>query len=58
MDANKHANLHKLIGALGLEPFARLAALAYYRWAMSQIDPLHPDVPSIVCRISELEHVC
>jgi len=40
---------------MGLLPVFRLMALAYYRWAMSQIDPLHPDVPEIVLRIRELE---
>jgi len=44
-----------LIRFLGLRSIATLAALVYYRWAMSQIDPLHPDVPAIVCRINELE---
>jgi hypothetical protein len=32
-----------------------LIVLAYYRWAMRQIDPLHPDVPEIVRRINDLE---
>ena len=58
MDAAAPSNLQKLVRAVGLEPIARLAALTYYRWAMSQIDPLHPDVPSIVCRINELEQIC
>jgi len=41
---------------MGLLPVFRLMALCYYRWAMSQIDPLHPDVPEIVLRIRELEN--
>lgn len=45
----------RVIRRLGLESIATLAALLYYRWAMSQIDPLHPDVPAIVRRINELE---
>lgn len=40
---------------MGLLPIYRLMALSYYRWAMRQIDPLHPDVPQIVLRIRELE---
>jgi hypothetical protein len=40
---------------MGLHPLFRLMALAYYRWAMRQIDPLHPDVPEIVRRINDLE---
>jgi hypothetical protein len=39
----------------GLFPIYRLAALAYYRWAIREIDPLHEDVPHIVRRINELE---
>jgi hypothetical protein len=27
----------------------------YYRWALSEIDPMHPDVPAIVHRLAELE---
>jgi hypothetical protein len=40
---------------MGLLPLFRLMALTYYRWAMRQIDPLHPDVPEIVQRINDLE---
>jgi len=36
-------------------PIYKLMMLVWYRWAMRQIDPLHPDVPEIVRRISELE---
>ena len=48
----------KLFRLLGVESITRLAALTYYRWAMNQIDPLHPDVPEIVCKISELQALC
>ena len=33
----------------------REAELRYLRWAMSEIDPLHDDVPYIVQRINFLE---
>ena len=42
---------------MGLLPLYHGMALAYYRWAIRQIDPLHPDVPEIVRRISELENL-
>lgn len=29
-------------------------AQAFYRWALREIDPLHPDVPRIVLRQREL----
>ena len=29
--------------------------LGYYRWALAEISPLHPDVPRIVHRIHQLE---
>ena len=40
---------------MGLIPLFRLMALAWYRLALRQIDPLHPDVPEIVVRIHDLE---
>jgi hypothetical protein len=40
---------------MGLQPLFRLLALEFYRWAMREIDPMHPDVPHIVHRINELE---
>lgn len=40
---------------MGLLPLYHAMALAYYRLALRQIDPLHPDVPEIVVRITELE---
>lgn len=40
---------------MGLLPLYHAMVLAYYRLAMRQIDPLHPDVPHIVRRIAELE---
>jgi len=52
------SNMRRFVRAVGLEPIARLAALTYYRWAISEIDPLHPDVPSLVCKINELEQPC
>lgn len=29
-------------------------AQAFYRWAMREIDPMHPDVPRIMARQREL----
>jgi hypothetical protein len=29
-------------------------AQAFYRWAMREIDPMHPDVPRIMLRQQEL----
>jgi hypothetical protein len=29
-------------------------AQAFYRWALSEMDPLHPDLPKIVLRRQEL----
>ena len=31
-----------------------VVAQAFYRWAMSEINPMHPDVPRIVRRQQEL----
>jgi hypothetical protein len=31
-----------------------ILAQKFYRWAMREINPLHPDVPKIVLRQSEL----
>jgi hypothetical protein len=30
-------------------------AQAFYKWALSEINPLHPDVPRIMMRHRELE---
>jgi hypothetical protein len=30
-------------------------ARAFYRWALREIDPLHPDMPRILLRTQELE---
>lgn len=30
-------------------------ACAFYRWALREIDPLHPDVPRLLLRRQELE---
>lgn len=32
-----------------------MVARAFYRWAMSEINPMHPDVPRILRRQRELE---
>ena len=39
----------------GLLPLWRAWQRAYYRWALTEIDPLHPDLPGIVHRLAELE---
>ncbi len=36
-------------------PIAREFELAHLRWALREIDLLHPDVPRIVLRIQDLE---
>lgn len=38
----------------GIKPLWDALALAYYRWALSEIRPLHPDVPRIVLRVNQL----
>lgn len=38
-----------------LRPLWRLWALTWYRWAQSEIHPLHADVPRIVHAIARLE---
>ena len=38
-----------------IKPILDLWCLAYYRWALSEIDPMSPDVPDIVLRINDLE---
>jgi hypothetical protein len=38
-----------------IKPIWDLARLYYYRWALAEIDPQHPDVPAIVRVINELE---
>lgn len=40
----------------GIRPVLNLIALAWWKWALSEIDPMHPDVPGIVTRINELEN--
>jgi hypothetical protein len=32
-----------------------MVAQAFYKWALSEINPLHPDVPRIMLRRKELE---
>ncbi|WP_461499717.1 hypothetical protein [Ramlibacter sp.] len=31
-----------------------MSARAFHRWAMSEVNPLHPDLPKIVLRQQEL----
>lgn len=38
-----------------MNPVLRLWVLAFYRWALREIDPMHPDLPHIVVRVAELE---
>lgn len=38
-----------------MKPLIDLARLHYYRWALREICPTHPDVPLIVLRLNELE---
>ena len=38
-----------------MRPLIKHAALLYYRWALREICPLHPDVPQIVLAINTLE---
>lgn len=38
-----------------LFPLWRGMALLWWRWALAEIHPLHPDVPKIVHRIRTLE---
>lgn len=40
---------------MGLQAIWRLAALSYYRWALREMGPQHPDVPHVVLRVRELE---
>jgi hypothetical protein len=40
----------------GLRPLLQLAELAFKRWALREIDPMHPDLPKLVVRVNELEH--
>lgn len=40
---------------MGLQSILRLIALAYYTWAMREMDPQHPDLPRVVLRIRELQ---
>ena len=39
----------------GIRPILNLIALAYYRWARAEIDPMHPDLTKVVVRCNELE---
>lgn len=37
-----------------LRPLTREFRIAYYRWALREINPQHPDVPAIVMRLRGL----
>jgi hypothetical protein len=39
----------------GIAPVIDLIRLQWYRWALREIHPMHPDVPRIVRRINQLE---
>ena len=39
----------------GLRPLIDAFRLAFYRWALREIDPMHPDVPEIAHAINQLE---
>jgi hypothetical protein len=43
----------RLLG--GIAPVIDLILLQWWRWALREIDPLHPDVPRIVRVINQLE---
>jgi hypothetical protein len=43
----------RLLG--GIAPVIDLICLQYYRWALREIHPMHPDVPRIVHQINRLE---
>lgn len=38
-----------------LRPLLHLFELAFKRWALREIDPMHPDLPKLVLRVNELE---
>jgi hypothetical protein len=40
--------------ARALRPLIREASIAFYRWALSEINPMHPDVPQIVLTLRRL----
>lgn len=42
---------------MGLEPLWRHACLLYYRAALRQMPPLHPDLPYVILRLNELERL-
>lgn len=43
---------------MGLQSIFRLMALAYYHWAIREMNPQHPDVPYVVLRLRELQDAC
>ena len=45
----------RIIGHMKILNFIHVTvAQAFYRWALSEIDPMHPDLPRIVRRQREL----
>lgn len=40
-----------------LEPLVRHWQIFFYRWALSEINPLHEDVPLIVLKLNELRRL-
>jgi len=51
---NSRHGLRPALRRHGLTPLYREFAIFYYRWALRDINPLHPDVPRIVRRLREL----
>lgn len=49
------ASLSRPKDRLGLSSLWNLARLLYFKWALAEIHPLHPDVPYLAHRIAELE---
>ena len=46
---------HSIITAMKILTLLHVTvAQAFYRWAMNEIDPMHPDVPRIMLRQKEL----
>jgi hypothetical protein len=51
----KSRHMHRVaVRRHGLTPLFREFAIFYYRWALREINPMHPDVPRIVRRLREL----
>jgi hypothetical protein len=43
----------RLLG--GIAPVIDLIRLQWWRWALREMGPLHPDAPYVVLRINQLE---